>query len=36
MNETVKTEIMQHIETMDECQLHILLGFIKRLFNFHD
>ena len=33
MLETLKNEIIQHTEKMDEYQLRILLGFIKRLFN---
>lgn len=31
MKESLTTEITQHINEMDEYQLHILLGFIKKL-----
>ena len=33
MSETLKNEIIQLTEKMDEYQLRILLGFIKRLLN---
>lgn len=33
MTETLKNEIIQLTEKMDEYQLRILLGFIKRLLN---
>ena len=36
MKETLKSELIQYIEKMEEYQLHILLGFIKRLFGFDD
>lgn len=36
MIETIKNELIQYIERMDEYQLHIVLGFIKKLFNIHD
>ena len=36
MIETLKNEIIQYIEKMDEYQLHIVLGFIKKLFDVHD
>lgn len=36
MIETLKTQLIQYIEKMDECQLHIVLGFIKKLFDIHD
>ena len=32
MMQTLIKEVMQYIEKMDEYQLHILLGFIKKLF----
>ena len=36
MLETLKNEIISYIEKLDESQLHVLLGFIKRLFGFDD
>lgn len=36
MIETLKNEIIQYIERMDDHQLNIVLGFIKKLFHFHD
>lgn len=36
MKEMLKNEIIQYIERMDEIQLHILIGFIKRLFGIDD
>lgn len=36
MKETLKNELIHYIEKMDEYQLHILLGFIKRLFGIDD
>lgn len=36
MKETLKSELLQYIETMEEYQLHIVLGFIKRLFGLDD
>lgn len=36
MNEALKTQLIQYIEKMDEYQLHIVLGFIKKLFGFDD
>ena len=36
MKEMLKTEIIQLIDKMNEPQLHILLGFIKRLFGLDD
>lgn len=33
MTETLINEIIQHTEKMDEYQLRIVLGFIKRLLN---
>lgn len=36
MLEALKNEIIQHINRLDESQLQILLGFIKRLFDLHD
>lgn len=36
MLETLKNEIIQHIDKLDETRLHILLGFIKRLCNLND
>lgn len=36
MKETLKNELIHYIEKMDEYQLHIILGFIKRLFGFDD
>ena len=35
MIETLKNELIQYIERMDEYQLHIVLGFIKKLFHVH-
>ena len=35
MIETLKNELIQYIERMDESQLHIVLGFIKKLFHVH-
>lgn len=36
MKETIKKELVQYIEKLDEYQLHIVLGFIKRLFGLDD
>lgn len=36
MKETLKSELLQYIETMEEYQLHIVLGFIKKLFGHDD
>lgn len=36
MIETIKNELIQYIERMDEYQLYIVLGFVKKLFNIHD
>lgn len=36
MLETLKKELLQLIDKMDEYQLQIVLGFIKKLFNFND
>ena len=36
MLETIKNELLQHIDKLDEHQLQIALGFIKRLLNIHD
>ena len=36
MKETLKNELLQYIEKMEEYQLHILLGFIKKLFGIDD
>lgn len=36
MEELLKNELAQYIEKMDEYQLHILLGFIKRLLGIDD
>lgn len=36
MIEVLKTEIHRYIDQLDEYQLHILLGFVKRLFGLHD
>lgn len=33
MSETLKSEIIQLTEKMNEYQLRVLLGFIKRLLN---
>lgn len=32
----IKTKLIQHINDMDEYQLRIVWGFIKRLFNLPD
>lgn len=34
--QTLIKELQQYIEKMDESQLHILLGFVKRLLNLND
>lgn len=36
MTEALKNELHQYIERMNEYQLRILLGFIKKLFNLSD
>lgn len=36
MKEVLKEQIIRYIEKLDEYQLHIVLGFIKRLFDIHD
>lgn len=41
MKETLYAQLLQHIEnlnieTLDESQLHIAIGFIKRLFDLQD
>lgn len=36
MKETLKNELLQYIEKMEEYQLHILLGFIKKIFGIDD
>lgn len=36
MKEMLKSELIHYIEKMDEYQLHIVLGFIKKLFHLHD
>lgn len=36
MNEAQKNEILQCVEKMNEYQLRILLGFIKKLFHLDD
>lgn len=36
MKELLKTELIHYIEKMDDYQLHIVLGFIKRLFGIDD
>jgi hypothetical protein len=33
MIETLKKELTQYRESMDEYQLHIVLGFVKKLFH---
>lgn len=33
MIETLKNELRQYIEKMDESQLYIVLGFVKKLFH---
>lgn len=33
MTETLINEIIQHTEKMNEYQLRVLLGFVKRLLN---
>lgn len=32
MTETVKAELLRHIDSLDDYQARIVLGFIKRLF----
>lgn len=34
--QTLIKELQEYIEKMDEYQLHIVLGFIKQLFNLDD
>lgn len=34
--QTLIKELQEYIERLDEHQLHILLGFVKRLLNLHD
>ena len=36
MIDVLKHEIERYIERLDEYQLHILLGFIIKLFDSHD
>lgn len=36
MNEALKNELHQYIDQMNEYQLRIVLGFIKKLFNLDD
>lgn len=36
MLEMLKKEIIQYIDKLEEHQLQILLGFIKRLFDLND
>jgi hypothetical protein len=36
MIDTLKTELLRYIDQLDEYQLHILLGFVKRLFGLDD
>lgn len=36
MIEVLKTELLRYIDQLDEYQLHILLGFVKRLLDLHD
>lgn len=36
MYETLKNELLQHIEKMDEYQIRMVLGFVKRLFRLPD
>ena len=36
MTEALKTELLQYIERMDEYQLRLVLGFLKKLFHLSD
>ena len=36
MKETLKNQLIQYIETLDESQLHIAIGFFKALFGLRD
>ena len=36
MKTTHKDELLHYIERMDDYQLRVVLGFIKKLFNFSD
>ena len=36
MIEMLKNELIQYIERMDATQLHIVLGFVKKLFHVHE
>ena len=36
MIETLKKKLLQHIEKLDETQLQIVLGFVKRILNLND
>ena len=36
MNEALKNEILHYTDKMNEFQLRIVLGFIKKLFNLDD
>ena len=36
MTETLRAEVNQHIKKMDEFQLRLLLGFIKKLSHIPD
>lgn len=36
MLETLRNELLQYINRMDESQIQILLGFVKSLLHFRD
>ena len=36
MKETLKAQLIQYIEQLDENQLHIAIGFFQALFGLHD
>lgn len=36
MKETLKEQLIEYINRLDESQLHIAIGFFKTLFGLHD
>jgi len=36
MIETLRNKLHQYIESLDEAQLHIAIGFFRKLFGFDD
>ena len=36
MTEKQKNELLQYIEKLNAAQLHIVLGFVKKLLHLHD